>query len=945
MATAALTTGNDTPTLSINADTVTAAVADSLNAGDSIDGLAGTDVLTISAAQSVVFGAATLLRVESITVTAGAQVITSHDATVAGGQTLTVDASASAASLTWTGAAELDGSFLLIGSDVADGLTGGAGNDTLSGNVGADTMSGGTGNDLFSYGNEAADGDVIDGGLGRDTIRVGNYADFSDVGSISGIDVIEAGTGATAVFTDSFSGSSVELSGGGSFAFLVRGTNSMDLSGLDTSGLVVGTSTVNLGTFDADDVMLIAPTGFAVVMGALGGNDLLRGGGGHDLITGGAGNDTLSGGGGEDTLSGESGDDWIEAGSDADELWGGGGADLLRGGAGNDYLTGDSGADTLSGGADDDLLYSGGDDDQLSGGGGSDFLCGELGNDGMWGGGGADQLCGDGGTDTLHGGDGRDELDGGSGHDRLSGGLGLDTLTGGAGNDTLVGGGGADFLVAGQGDLLADWTASDTLVLVGAAGLTTAGITRAFSTLTFDTDGNGSADLSLAASPLPEDAEFSVSISHGSALIRYTVPPPGNDGSGGGSSGGGSSNGGSGGGLEVTDVNPSTGSPVRVINNTSSASGTAAIVENTANNGNLVTATLPGGTALTSEGPGTAQSGDDAATTLITAIQGRDPAGPDAMVSTARGYLDALATTTSLDIRTLLPSAGSTPAEPIVVTGSAPAAGISQSEAFVLDMTGLPTGSTVELHNIEFASIVGTGTIAGGTGDNFVVGDDSAQRISVGDGTDSLFGGAGGDNLFGGGDADIVRGGDDQDAVYGNQGADVIYGNTGLDSLFGGQDDDQAYGGQHEDVVYGNLGADILYGNLGGDTLYGGQASDILYGGQNVGSAFAENGSDILYGNVGDDTLIGGQGDDVLHGGAGADRFIITGGTETIADFSAAEGDVIAVSGTVGSVADILDRAVDDGAGGSRIDLGGGDALLLVGLPPETLTAAMFELI
>jgi len=59
------------------------------------------------------------------------------------------------------------------------------------------------------------------------------------------------------------------------------------------------------------------------------------------------------------------------------------------------------------------------------------------------------------------------------------------------------------------------------------------------------------------------------------------------------------------------------------------------------------------------------------------------------------------------------------------------------------------------------------------------------------------------------------------------------------------------------------------------------------------------DGDDIIYGQRGDDTLRGGAGNDVLFGGAGKDTFVWKSGdvgTDTIKDFSHAEGDKLDLS-------------------------------------------------
>lgn len=347
--------------------------------------------------------------------------------------------------------------------------------------------------------------------------------------------------------------------------------------------------------------------------------------------------------------------------------------------------------------------------------------------------------------------------------------------------------------------------------------------------------------------------------------------------------------------------------------------------------------------------------------TLVAAIEARGPLGPDPVVASARTYLETLAGTTRLDVRTIVPSAGSAaPAQPFVISGTTPSGAGSQAEAFVLDVSSLPSGSSVHLDNIEFVSVIGSASIVGGDGDNYAVGDDATQYISLGVGDDTLAGGGGNDIVgsgegvdylqgdggndivFGGSETDTVLGGANEDVVYGNQGTDLLYGNQGLDTLYGGQEADLAYGGQHADIVYGNLGADTLYGNLGADTLYGGQGDDLLYGGSDAPDAYA----DILYGNQGNDTLIAGEGDDVLYGGAGADRFEVgSDGIDIVADFSGADGDVVAVSITLDRLTAVLAGAVTTASGDAELDLGPATVVRFVGIAADQLTLSMFDVI
>lgn len=83
-------------------------------------------------------------------------------------------------------------------------------------------------------------------------------------------------------------------------------------------------------------------------------------------------------------------------------------------------------------------------------------------------------------------------------------------------------------------------------------------------------------------------------------------------------------------------------------------------------------------------------------------------------------------------------------------------------------------------------------------------------------------------------------------------------------------------------------------GGVGNDTIIGARGDDTLSG---------NTGNDTLKGGLGDDTLTGGNGTDRLFGGSGSDTFVYTktaestaANSDTIFDFSHAEGDLIDLS-------------------------------------------------
>ncbi|BCU13413.1 calcium-binding protein [Microcystis aeruginosa] len=124
--------------------------------------------------------------------------------------------------------------------------------------------------------------------------------------------------------------------------------------------------------------------------------------------------------------------------------------------------------------------------------------------------------------------------------------------------------------------------------------------------------------------------------------------------------------------------------------------------------------------------------------------------------------------------------------------------------------------------------------------------------------------------------------------ITGSMFNDFIGGGPDKDTLIGGSGDDNLNGGSGDDNLIGGDGNDTLTGVSGNDTLIGGNGNDLLGSG---------DGNDSLNGGDGNDTLNGGLGTDTLTGGAGADRFAYTAtnqGTDTITDFTIADGDLLA---------------------------------------------------
>ena len=869
------------------ADTFAATSADITGLAETISGGAGTDVLALNGGGAFNLSSATLDGIELIS------------------------GSASADSITGTSAADTinagDGANLISGGAGADNLIGGTGADTFAATSAditglAETISGGTGTDVLALNgggafnlssatlnsieliSGSASADSITGTSAADAINAGDGANLISGGA--GADNLIGGTGA-----DTFAATSADITG---LAETISGGTGTDVLALNGGGAF------DLSSATIDGIELISGSASADSITGTSSADTIAGGGGADVINAGEGANLVSGGAGADNLIGGTGADTFAATS-ADIT---GLAETISGGAGTDVLTlNGGGAFNLSSATIDgiELISGSASADSITGTSGADTINAGDGADLISGGAGADRLLGQGGADSLFGSTGDDFLDGGSGADVLNGGAGNDTFSGTAtemNNDTISGLAAGDVIVVNSQDLSAlnGTTLGNSISVTG--GAITLADAGANLTITTSVTG-GNTTLTFATAPT-------------------TAPTGGSSGSG----------------LTVTNQTTAdtagTATGRTLVNNTGS-SATGELVSNTGN-GNVVTATLPTGISLTNSGTSAAQPDSTAGTTLTNEIINTEQAATD------HGFLNghgstfiAKSTGITLDIRSISFSSTGTTPETVQITGQS----TSGSEAFVIDTSGLPTGSTVQLDNIEFAAIVGNATVNGGAGQNYVVGDSGSQFISLGDEDDTLAGGAGNDSVgsgwgediaygnqgadyvFGGGGMDTLYGGQDGDTVFGGNDNDWVYGNKGNDTLSGGENDDILFGGQNEDILYGNTGNDSLNGNMGNDTLYGGQGDDYLAG---------NNGADLLVGNKGNDTLVGGEG---------ADTFVFTfgGGNDQVSDYQAGTDSLSFASG-------LEVTSGTETAGTTTLQLTDGGTVTLVGVTKTTLMEA-----
>ncbi|WP_262300076.1 Ig-like domain-containing protein [Microvirga sesbaniae] len=246
---------------------------------------------------------------------------------------------------------------------------------------------------------------------------------------------------------------------------------------------------------------------------------------------------------------------------------------------------------------------------------------------------------------------------------------------------------------------------------------------------------------------------------------------------------------------------------------------------------------LPVGTGMWAEGPSMLLTNEQALLDLIRRIENQTASGSSAqpgMTGNGSSFLASLAPDTLLHSQTLVLSAAPGLSSPptIFVSGSSttPVGGGHNATAIglIIDTTGLPTSSILQLNNVDFAAIVGAATVRDGDGRNFVTGDDASQNIVLGADDDTLHGGGGDDYVGSLGGNDWLYGDDGNDTVSGGEGNDWLFGGNGHDRLLGGARHDRLDGGAGNDTLKGEAGNDRITGGLGRDKMWGGSGRDVF---------------------------------------------------------------------------------------------------------------------
>lgn len=779
----------------------------------------------------------------------------------------------------------------------ADVLIGDDGNDTLTGGVQDDNLDGGAGNDVLEGG---ADRDILAGGDGNDILRGDTY--FVAAGNDASADEQSAYGIVNASFEvalDGSAGAGWASSETRPVAFVTGGVTG--LTGTRAVHLDDGTGNITLTQeikgLRAGEGLSLAYTYAGMIAGETSGFEILWNGEVIVRSVNGTGPAMTNGAlgaipaakvlEGTNTLSFRAIGTVDGNGVVIDNVR------LTRTGGGNDQLVGGAGSDRLIGGGGDDVLLGGDGDDASTinitagAGAGQTFAAG---------------LYGGAGNDTLDGGAGNDTLDGGAGNDRY-------LFAAGSGNDSVVTGGGQDELVfdkIAHNQLWLRQVGNDleiTAIGLGSSVL----VKNWFAGTANQARRLVAADKSLARGDVQALVTAMAAVS---ATVPSTWPA----------------------------------APAQALTDALAAAwqdnatyGDSIVYTGTAGADTLVAdPTLAGGAkfyGLAGNDVLTGGAGNDefhfGVDSGFKTIDGK--AGNDVIIADVDNATIGLTSTAAAPLASIEKISGNGKSNVVV----------NLNTAATIDLTAVVVEGIAQINGSS-----GIDTIIGSAANDFILGAGGNDVLKGGLGNDRLRGGAGSDNVDGGDGidtydaSDITAGGTislvagthvqgsvidtlaNIENVIGGTQADTIIGSAGANRLDGGGAADNIDGGDGDDILVGGAGGDKLVGGLGNDTAsydtmavaatattdatsglsingvkvdlkinsstngttapgvkaaQGDAAGDWFYQVENLtGSQFGDmltgdDSANLLSGGAGADALYGGAGDDRLSGDAGND--------------------------------------------------------------------------
>jgi Ca2+-binding RTX toxin-like protein len=903
--------------------------------GDKLDGGGGADTADYSGSKAgitVRFGGAvssggdaagdTLTGIETVIGTkfndTFVENVEAH--TLQGGAgTDTVDYSGSPAITADLDAGTADGDKLvdiesIIGSSGNDKITGSAASNSLSGGKGADTLNAGSGGDDTLLGGDGNDEITVTVLTAKDQIDGGAHEDNSVTKkTIEGDTLFVSGdhsAGVTFAAATVQNVEEIELVDGFDYVFKAHNATNSEKLVVDASALGVGSSF----SFDAS-----AETANSYVFFTGAGADTVTGGKGIDLLTfskassGATANledaslndgfslgdvyariENILGSEFDDVLTGDKGNNILEGGKGGDALFGGAGNDTLSGGINllgekADLLVGDDGFDAFDGGDGIDLI----DFTEATGPVFVDLLNGF----GMQAANGdtfvnIENLIGTKSEDELYGDASNNRIEGSKGNDTLGGDLGTDTLLGGEGadvfaetvltaKDRIIGGDEVDDLNTEfifEGDTLqlnGDFSLGLTLAAATAQGIEKIEAIGGWSYVLRLDNATNSSSMIVDASTLNLNDTFKLDASKETFHSFTLLGGLGND----------TMVAGAGSDILVGNF----GADSLVGGKGSDTAGYQNSFEAVNIDLNLKTAQLGTGT-------------DDASGDILVLIENlRGSDFNDVLVGDKNGNIleggkgfDTLNGGLGTDV----------------------ASYEHLDEAVEINLLD-PTKNTGAAAEDVYMSIEGA---IGGSKEDKITGNGSANYIDGGAGADTLIAGHGNDTVLGGEGNDRIElgfslnaldridggKGDDTVILDGNYSTNVTLGATTLTNvetlqltagnnyrftLVDGnntngltidgkaleEDEVLVINGAAEKsarlTVFAGADNDSIAGGGGGDTLQGAAGADLLIGNGGNDNLAGDDGNDSMVGGDGDDTIAGGTGVDTMLGGAGSDTF------------------------------------------------------------------------